>query len=561
MTVKPDDQPLDFVIVGQGIAGTTLAWMLKWRGLRGLIVDRLDGGSASSVAAGLMTPVTGMRLVPAWRLEECWSAAERFYRRVEEETGSHFFTQPGQVRLFDSQQSKNEFDRRDWSKHPVEIRQPQQLVNPDAIAAPFGGFELPAAGRLDVAAYLADSRRSFVADGSFQVASIEKFGLDIAKEVVHLSDPGVRAKRVIFCRGASEPENSWFEDVVFKSARGEVLTLRIDGLAETRIVNQGVWLVPCGNGLFKAGSTYDFENLERGTTVPGREEIAARLKAFLKLPFEVVGHESGVRPIVTGRQPVIGIHPEHEQLGIFNGLGSKGSLLAPFVANQFADLLIEGTTIDPELNVRIRFPNRPADLPPVTPVRVPRLTEQAHEIIRSTIRPGDTVVDATAGNGHDTCFLGEVAGSDGRVFAFDVQPVAIQRTTDRVTAAGLSNVTLLQQSHVEMKLAIPEKYHGQLSAVMFNLGYLPGGDHSVTTETQSSLAAIQDSLELARPGGVVTILAYPGHSGGNAEAASVQCMIDELSATDFETSVRRSATTRETAPLLFIILRRESPHS
>ena len=130
-----------------------------------------------------------------------------------------------------------------------------------------------------------------------------------------------------------------------------------------------------------------------------------------------------------------------------------------------------------------------------------------------------------------------------------------------MTAAGLSNVTLLQQSHVEMKLAIPEKYHGQLSAVMFNLGYLPGGDHSVTTETQSSLAAIQDSLELVRPGGVVTILAYPGHSGGNAEAASVQCMIDELSATDFETSVRRSATTRETAPLLFIILRRESPHS
>jgi glycine oxidase len=112
VTTKIDDQPLDFVIVGQGLAGTTLAWQLKWRGLRGVIVDRDDGTSASKVAAGLMTPVTGKRLVPAWRLDESWAAAEEFYRRVEEATNSRFLSQPGQVRLFESEESKAEFDRR-----------------------------------------------------------------------------------------------------------------------------------------------------------------------------------------------------------------------------------------------------------------------------------------------------------------------------------------------------------------------------------------------------------------------------------------------------------------
>ena len=91
---------------------------------------------------------------------------------------------------------------------------------------------------------------------------------------------------------------------------------------------------------------------------------------------------------------------------------------------------------------------------------------------------------------------------------------------------------------------------------MFNLGYLPGGDRSIITESHSSLAAIRTSLSLIRPGGVVTVLAYPGHSGGNDETESVQRLIEELPAAEFEISIRRSATKSETAPLLFVIVRR-----
>jgi glycine oxidase len=554
VTTTNDDQPLDFVIVGQGIAGTTLAWQLKWRGLRGVIIDRDDGTSASKVAAGLMTPVTGKRLVPAWRLDETWAAADEFYRRVETETKSQFLTQPGQARLFDSEESKEEFDRRDWSEHPVEIRQPQQLVDATSFDAPFGGFELPTARRLDVAAYLAASRAVFVADDSLRIADLNPAtDLEFGDGALRLPKHGIWAKRLIFCQGALGVCNPWFDDVEFKAARGEILTLKIDGLAETRIVNQGVWLVPCGDGLFKAGSTYDFENLTPNITKSGRDEIVERLKKFLKLPFEIVSHESGVRPVVLERRPIIGVHRKFPQLAIFNGLGSKGSLLAPLVAGQLVEHLFDGRPIEPELDYQKRFRPR---IPRAERPRVPRLTEQAQTLVRDVVKPGETAIDATAGNGHDTCFLAETVGHDGRVFAFDVQSDALQRTSARLGDVGYTNVTLLQRSHAEMKAALPEVEHGSVAAVMLNLGYLPGGDHAVTTRTESSLTAITTALTLVRSGGIVTVLAYPGHAGGDDEAGSVRRLIDELPAAEFETSIRRSATTSETAPLLFIIVRR-----
>ncbi len=554
MTKPLEKQPLDFVVIGQGLAGTTLAWHLKWRGLRGLIVDRDDGTSASKVAAGLMTPVTGKRLVPAWRLDETWTAAEKFYRQVEAETHSQFLTQPGQVRLFESEESKAEFERRDWAEHPVEIRQPQMLVDDTSIDAPLGGFELPTARRLDVPAYLGVSRKEFLANDMLRIATLNPAtDLKIENGTVHFSNPDVRAKRVIFCQGALGAENPWFNDVEYKSARGEILTLKIDGLSETRIVNQVVWLVPCGNGIFKAGSTYDFENLDLGATPAGRDEIVERLKKYLKLPFEIVGHESGVRPIVTERRPIIGVHRKLPQLAIFNGLGSKGSLLAPLVASQLAEHLFNGSSIEPELDYHVRFRPR---IPKSDRPRVPRLTEQAQTLVREVVEPGDSVIDATAGNGHDTCFLAEAVGHKGRVFAFDVQSDALKRTTARLADIGYSNVTLIHRGHQEMKDAVPNACHGSVGAVMFNLGYLPGGDHEVTTSTDSSLTAITVALRLVRSGGIVTVLAYPGHAGGDDEAGSVRHLLEELHPDEFETSIRRSATTNESAPLLFVIVRR-----
>ncbi len=140
----------------------------------------------------------------------------------------------------------------------------------------------------------------------------------------------------------------------------------------------------------------------------------------------------------------------------------------------------------------------------------------ARALVAGWVRAGDTVVDATVGNGHDTLFLARLAGPGGRVIGYDVQPTALATTRARLAAAGLA-AELHLGSHAAMLDDVP----AGVAAVMFNLGYLPGGDKRVTTRSAETLAALAAALELVRVGGGITLVCYPGHPGGAEEAAAV----------------------------------------
>ncbi len=142
----------------------------------------------------------------------------------------------------------------------------------------------------------------------------------------------------------------------------------------------------------------------------------------------------------------------------------------------------------------------------------------AQKLIIGSVSPGDTVVDATAGNGNDTLFLARLVGEGGKVYSFDIQREAILRTTDRLLDAGLlSRVRLICSGHEEIAGYVRES----VSAVMFNLGYLPGKDHSLVTKAETTLPALETSLERLNPGGVITIMLYSGHPGGEEEKGKV----------------------------------------
>ncbi len=132
------------------------------------------------------------------------------------------------------------------------------------------------------------------------------------------------------------------------------------------------------------------------------------------------------------------------------------------------------------------------------------------------LQPGEVAVDATVGNGHDTLFLAQQVGAQGHVYGFDIQEEALARTRRRLEEAGLRDrVTLLQMGHEHMAEAVPAAWHGRIGAVMFNLGYLPGGsDRTCITRPQTTVPALEAALRLLRPGGVLTVVAYRGHPGG-----------------------------------------------
>ncbi|MFB6277882.1 MAG: class I SAM-dependent methyltransferase [Salinibacter sp.] len=155
---------------------------------------------------------------------------------------------------------------------------------------------------------------------------------------------------------------------------------------------------------------------------------------------------------------------------------------------------------------------------------IPSILDFAHTLAAAGLEPGGLAIDATVGNGHDTLFLVQEVGPGGRVVGFDVQPDALTATRERIQSRGpeaSDRLRLVHAGHETMASHLCADDLGAVGAIMFNLGYLPGGDHSVTTKPATTRRALAASLELLRPGGVLTIVAYPGHEGGEAEAKAV----------------------------------------
>lgn len=181
----------------------------------------------------------------------------------------------------------------------------------------------------------------------------------------------------------------------------------------------------------------------------------------------------------------------------------------------------------------------------------------AHELTRRALRPGDVAVDATAGNGHDTVHLASLVGENGRVYAVDVQQQAIRATQHKVmTRAESVDVRLLHADHAALRQHIDDADVGHVGAVMFNLGYLPRADHDVKTTPDTTLPALQASIEVLRPGGVVTVVLYTGHDGGPAEARAVRQWADALPQDGYGVLSYRFTNRRNAPPRLIAIEKR-----
>lgn len=160
-----------------------------------------------------------------------------------------------------------------------------------------------------------------------------------------------------------------------------------------------------------------------------------------------------------------------------------------------------------------------------------RVTSLAGEFIRSVVKPGDIAVDATVGTGQDTLMLAECTGSSGCVYAFDIQEEALARIQEKLEIKGIESwVTLIHQGHQNMKEVLESKgvKNNTVKAIVFNLGYLPGGDHRVVTSSITTLKALEGALQLLAPQGMITVCLYPGHSVGQQEAEDVLTWCEAL---------------------------------
>ena len=179
----------------------------------------------------------------------------------------------------------------------------------------------------------------------------------------------------------------------------------------------------------------------------------------------------------------------------------------------------------------------------------------AHRVARRALAPGDWAVDATAGNGHDTCALADAVGAEGRVWAFDVQPQALRSTRRRLDERGLGErVTLLEQGHETMQSALPPEVEGRARAVTFNLGYLPGSsDKTRTTTPDTTLPALRAAAALLAEGGAMTVVCYRGHPGGTEETQAVRRWAEALPQARFRVFEYRLLNHKNDPPQLVVV--------
>lgn len=179
----------------------------------------------------------------------------------------------------------------------------------------------------------------------------------------------------------------------------------------------------------------------------------------------------------------------------------------------------------------------------------PSLVQQAHTALAELLAEGDIAIDATVGNGHDTLFLARAVGVGGTVYGFDIQEQALDTAYKRLQAEGLEGrVSLYHAGHEAMAVVLPESVRGRVKAVMFNLGYLPGGDKARITAINTTLAALEQALSLLAPGGAISVLAYTGHPGGREEAEVVKGWARSLSDDYYQVTIEIPPSLNEAAP-------------
>ena len=349
---KNNQTQFDFLIVGQGIAGSVLSINLIKAGFSVCVIDNSKLSSCSRVAAGIWNPVVFKRLAKSWMADQIIPELLSFYAHCETVFGTSLITNREIIKPFTEMQEQDFWLKKSESENQYlanEIFSDYSLTKNQSLNY---YSKVKGAGNLNVIEFLFYvkkyiSNRFHYLEEDFSFSEF-KYGNDL------INYKNIIAKNIVFCEGHLVSENPFFNWIPTKPAKGEVIIIKCADLnLEKDILSKGIFIMPLGNQLFKVGATYQWDNLNDHSTPKGLLELEDKLKLIIDCSFEVVNHEAGIRPSVIDRRPVVGLHPNQKNMYIFNGFGTKAVMLAPYFATQLTNFISNSSPINPDVN-----PNR-----------------------------------------------------------------------------------------------------------------------------------------------------------------------------------------------------------
>jgi glycine oxidase len=336
---------MKYIIVGQGVAGTLLAFELERRGVDFHIIDSGKNHS-SAIAAGIMNPVVFRRLTKTWMVDECWDLATETYKSIEEKLDVRFLHSKPMRRLYASEQEldywQEKTKRDDFLKYISEY--PEGDACPDYAKNTFGCGLVNRVQHMDVQVFLNTTRSYFESQGKLTTAEVDYYALQSDLDAGKIA-------AVIYCQGYQNIENPYFKNLPVQTTKGQILTVEMHNVREDELLNRKCFMLPLGNNKFRVGATYEWENTSLNTTEEAQQEISVKLNSLVHTPFKVVEQNAGIRPTSPDRRPILGEHPEHKNNFILNGLGTKGYLLAPWCVQHICAHMLEGKSLHSEVDL------------------------------------------------------------------------------------------------------------------------------------------------------------------------------------------------------------------
>jgi glycine/D-amino acid oxidase-like deaminating enzyme len=336
------------LIIGGGIAGICTAIELQKKNVHCTVIDQ--GTNVSTrIAAGMINPIVFRRTTKSWRADEFFPCLEDFYSEIEKTSDDHFFHPIVIRRIFSSEQERAEWLKKEKQEKYNEFLAPISIEDDEfkGVDAPFG------TGRVNKAFWVDSDRFNKhcihqVSQNGIWITEPFDYFLYKPETVEYKSE---KYDFVIFCEGFAVKNNPLFNNLKIESTKGQVLKIIANDLSENESLNRKCFVLPVGNKEFKIGSTYEWKARDSNITEEGKNQILTNYHILGLSEPHVIEQNAGIRPTTFDRRPFIGEHPQLKRNYIFNGLGTKGYMLAPLLAKELVAHILHDEKLDPEVSL------------------------------------------------------------------------------------------------------------------------------------------------------------------------------------------------------------------